>query len=520
MIAAALLSPAATTAATGQDLSAYLSARVADADGRVGRAAEGYKAALEASPNDPLVAIRAYRDALAAGDDALAIRAAGVLRTAGVAPADVALLSLAESARRDNPAAVEAAVRNLDGGPLALLAPSLRGWLAFVRGEEFASALNSADEPLARRLARETSALLTIANGDDRGIVALRAAAAPADVSIAAAQLLFNRGHDAAARSVLIGDDPIIDKLRKGAPAKPTLAFGVSRLLTRVAGDLQQTEGSAPLAVALTRSALIADPSYDRARLLLAGTLAKDGATARAIEVLGAIDPSGVYSPAAGALRISVLEGGGRHAEALQLAQVRANGRDASVGDMRIFADLLMDRDRPAEAAPWYARILGAGEDRSWAAWLQYGAALDQAGNWSEAKVALQRAVTLGPQEPLALNYLGYSEIEHGEDAKKATELLVRARALAPDDASITDSLGWAYFRMGDGKRALPLLESASAASPANSEISEHLGDVYWSMGRRYEARYAWRAAMIGAKAAQSQRLNGKIANGSDYRRR
>ena len=514
-----MLSPAAPAAATEQDLSAYLSARVADADGRVVRAAAGYKIALDASPNDPLVAIRAYREALAAGDDALAIRAAAILQKADVAPADVALLALAEGAKRNDPAAVDTAIGNLGEGPLALLAPSLRGWSAFARGRDFASVLNAAKEPVARRLAQETLALLTIASGDDRGIVALQAASAPVDVRIAAVQLLFGKGHDAAARSLLIGDDPIIVKLRQGAPAKPTLGFGVSRLLTRVAGDLQDTEGSTTLSIALTRSALIADPSYDRARLLLAGAVAKDKATARSLAVLDTIDPRSVYASAAAALRISVLEDGGRSAEALQVAHAQASAPDASVRDFRSFADLLMDRNRPAEAVPWYLRVLGANGKRSWAAWLQYGAALDQAGNWSEAKVALQRAVTLGPQEPLALNYLGYSKIEHGEDMDKATGLLVRAKELAPDDASIADSLGWAYFRRGDTKRALPLLESASAAAPANGEIGEHLGDVYWSGGRRYEARYAWRAAMIGAKAGEIERLNGKITNGLDQNR-
>src|SRR3546814_10321044 len=37
-----------------------------------------------------------------------------------------------------------------------------------------------------------------------------------------------------------------------------------------------------------------------------------------------------------------------------------------------------------------------------------------------------------------------------------------RASALEPDDPAITDSLAWAYFRLGDTAKALPLLQERS----------------------------------------------------------
>lgn len=90
--------------------------------------------------------------------------------------------------------------------------------------------------------------------------------------------------------------------------------------------------------------------------------------------------------------------------------------------------------------------------------------------------------------------------------------LLERASKLAPEDASITDSLGWGYFKAGQVRRALPLVEQAAMAEPANSEINDHLGDIYWSLGRHYEARYAWRAAALTAEEREQADLAAKIA--------
>ena len=59
-----------------------------------------------------------------------------------------------------------------------------------------------------------------------------------------------------------------------------------------------------------------------------------------------------------------------------------------------------------------------------------------------------------------------------------------------------------------------PLLERAAQAEPANTEIGDHLGDAYWSIGRNYEARYAWRAALLTAEPTETARLTAKIANG------
>ena len=493
--------------ADGGGLSAYLRARAADADGHATRAAGDYARALADAPANPLVAVRAFREALIAGDDALAFRALAVLDTAKVAPADGVLIPIAQAAAARDPAAYDAAVARLAGTPLATLTPALRQWSSRARTGAVPP-LAAASDPVARRFATEAHALLLIAAGHaPEGVGAITRMtdpAAPIDVRIAAAQLLGNAGQADLSKPLQL------DRMPENAA--PTLAFGVSRLFVRVAADLAAAPTPSPLTITLARAALIADPSCNRAKLVLAAALDRVGATPHALALLDAVPQGGPFGPDAAAARIAILSTA-RPDEALASARVLALRTDAGAADWQRYADLLMTADRPAEAAPFYARITER-DPSGWTGWLQFGAALDQAGRWRDAEPALVKAVALAPDEPLALNYLGYARIEHHEQLPAATAMLARAVMLKPDDASITDSLGWAYFRNGDVSRALPLLERAAAGQPGNAEIGEHLGDTYWTLGRRFEARYAWRAASLTATGAAGPRIAAKIADG------
>jgi tetratricopeptide (TPR) repeat protein len=453
---------AAPAAAETGDLSAYLKARAADAAGRPDLAAASYAKVLAASPADPVVAIRAYREALKAGDMPLATRAAAVLGRAGVAPADAALLPLAEAARQGDTKAASAAISTLATGPLVVLAPSLYAWAAHAEGRDPEPSLaTAAKDPVANRFAAETRTLIA------------------------------------------------------AAPTRQPLAIGVSRLLTRLASDLAAGEPS-PLSIALTQAALRADPRYDGARVLLADALARTEIVDRALIVLDEIGPKSPSAAAAAAARIDILANADRDGEALAAAKNRVDQPGAGAADWQRYADLLLTTGNPADAATYYQRVIAADADTggSWAAWLQYGGALDQAGRWPEARDALEKAVARGPAQPLALNYLGFAQVEHGDDIPAALKLLERATRLDPTNASITDSLGWAYHLSGNTVRALPLLETAAQAEPTNAEIADHLGDAYWSVGRHYEARYAWRAALLTAEPSDTARLTAKITNG------
>ena len=504
------------------DLSAYVRARAAAADGAVDAAAIGYAAAMASAPGDAVVAMRAYRNALASGDLVLARRAAAVMTKGGVAPADVSVLDLAHAIRTGDRAAADDALGRIGAGPLDFLAPVIRAWLAFGRGADpFAILDNAKAGGLSQRYIAEHRALLLIAaNRAPESLAALRAALAaePGNLDLRwnAALLLASKGERAVALTLLAGDHSELvamrANLRRGVNANA--AFGASRALTRLAADLagQQTQA---LSILLTRAALSLDPRHDRARMLLADALRQEGAVGSALATLGEVRRDGGFYEQAQAERIELIKARGEGESALAIAATLASRGDARASEKQRYADLLVEQGREAEAARIYAAVLNeAGKDATWIHHLQLGGALERTGQWQAALPHLRRAVELAPDQPVALNYLGYALVDRGESLNQGQALLERASALRPDDPAITDSLGWAYFRLGDYTRALPLLERAAQGNPASPTINEHLGDIYWKAGRRVEARYAWRAAAIYAEGEQKGRIADKLAEG------
>jgi len=149
-----------------------------------------------------------------------------------------------------------------------------------------------------------------------------------------------------------------------------------------------------------------------------------------------------------------------------------------------------------------------------WTLYLLQASAFEDAKRWPEAKAALAKGLQLAPEQPLLLNFLGYAKLEHGEDVDAAEAMIRKAAELAPDDASITDSLGWAQFKRGKTAEAVSTLQSAAEKDPAQAEIQEHLGDALYKSGRRYEARFAWSAALITAEDDIAGRVRAKLASG------
>jgi tetratricopeptide (TPR) repeat protein len=235
----------------------------------------------------------------------------------------------------------------------------------------------------------------------------------------------------------------------------------------------------------------------------------------RALALIQEVRPKSPWAREADTLRIAVLDRMGQRDAAIALATKRSAAKEATADDARTLGDLLVAVGRFGEAADAYgAAMAREGGTGDWVLNLQRGGAIEQAGRFEEALPYLRRAVELAPDEPVALNYLGYALAERGRDLPEAQALLEKARRLKPDDASITDSLGFAYARRGQTAKALPLLEQAAAAQPGDVEINEHLGDAYWASGRRYEARYAWRAASVHAEGADKTRLAAKLERG------
>lgn len=91
---------------------------------------------------------------------------------------------------------------------------------------------------------------------------------------------------------------------------------------------------------------------------------------------------------------------------------------------------------------------------------------------------AMQEVLRVNPQNASALNYIGYTWADAGENLEQALEMIQQALVLRPGDGYITDSLGWAYFKMGDDERAFKYLTKANKLAPNEPTILDHLGEV------------------------------------------
>ena len=103
----------------------------------------------------------------------------------------------------------------------------------------------------------------------------------------------------------------------------------------------------------------------------------------------------------------------------------------------------------------------------------------------------LRRILTLRPEDPDALNALGYTLTDRTDRHEEAFSYIERALAQRPDNPAIMDSMGWVLFNLGRPEEALIYLEQAYALYP-DDEIAAHLGEVLWSLGYEAEARDIW----------------------------
>lgn len=118
----------------------------------------------------------------------------------------------------------------------------------------------------------------------------------------------------------------------------------------------------------------------------------------------------------------------------------------------------------------------------------------DKRNDLAQLETDLRLIIQRDPDNAMALNALGYTLADRTERLEEARQLIEQAHQLEPNDAAITDSLGWVYYRLGDLVSAERLLREAYSAYP-DAEVAAHLGEVLWQMGKHKEARRIWNQA-------------------------
>lgn len=124
-------------------------------------------------------------------------------------------------------------------------------------------------------------------------------------------------------------------------------------------------------------------------------------------------------------------------------------------------------------------------------------ALLEKSGEHRESLAQIQEILKTNPNHAHALNFLGYSLLEKGEDLSLAYEYIQRAVELEPEDGYIRDSLGWYYYKMGEYAKALKEIQRAwELVQSSDPIISKHLAIVYQALENYDMARKFYREAI------------------------
>ena len=526
--------PAAARLSTDDPLRTYVQARAAAINGDHSQAAQLLATLAQSQPDQVDIAKKALGEAIGAGNIELSLSLARSIPTDKLTSDARLLLVVDEVKRRRLDRAMQWLSVKGDNGDLTFLAPLISAWdqaergnldqalatidqvpasnlLGPIRAEEHGLILlkfrRAADaEPFARRAigsagAREDRLRLAFAD----------AFLAAGDKQRALAMLDGMGGGENAARNrVLAG--------KQSGQSIDTLPEALSEVLTGFAGDLARLQRAAP-PIGLIQVARYANPQNSSATALLAIVLDAQGREDEALAALRTISPNDALISPVRDIQVRILSDEKRYNEAYQIAAAAAAQPDSDADDFSRLGDLYSAMKRHSQAADAYSRAIAlatAANQKAdlWTVQLLRASALEQANRWPEAKQALEAGLASNPDQPLLLNFLGYAKLERNEDVDAAEAMIRKASELAPDDASITDSLGWAEFKRGKVNEAIATLQRAAEKDPDQAEIQEHLGDALYKSGRRYEARFAWNAALVTAEDEMAARVKAKLASG------
>ena len=526
--------PAAARLSVSDNARTYVEARAAAMNGDHARSAQLLAALSQSEPSQVDIAKSALGEALGAGNIDLALSLAHNIASAQL-PADARLLLAAEEIKRGHPErALPWLTTSQASGDLSFLLPLVNAWADADRGDS-AQALATLDQISSRNLLAPLSdeehalVLLKFRRAADAEPYARRAVGS-AGGRERHLRLAFADGFLAAgdrARAMMIvdgmggGEAAARRRISAGKMSGEAIDTGpkaFAEVLTAFSIDLARAQRATP-PIGLMQVARYLDPQSSSTATVLALLLSQQSRTDEALAVLRAIPTSDPLISEVHDVQVRILADAKRMPEAYQIAAAAAASPGAEPTDYSRLGDILQTMNRHGEAADAYGRAIALeqAEDSKgplWSLLLLRAGALEEAKRWPEAKAALQQAIALQPDQPLLLNFLGYAELERGENLAGAETMIRKASELAPDDASITDSLGWAEFKQGKVDDAITTLQQAAEKDPQQAEIQEHLGDALYRSGRRYEARFAWSAALATAEDDMETRVKAKLASG------
>ncbi len=524
---------------TQQAYADFISARYAGMVGDSEAAATFYRRAYVSSPDDGGLLERAAIATLASGDidGAITLAKSARSRAAEDAPS-VQLALIIDDIESGRVPSAKTRLQKPALGALNLdLAGFLSAWLT-AAGDPVRGAAEVEALPGRRMIAGEQASLkaLVLMQGgkDDEALqsfrVALHLPLASRDVVAAlGASLQASRGDNQGARELIAlgaadgGLGPAsarvladIDAGRKIARPKLSTRQGAA-LTIYIASGTGLVRSSPDLSAMRHAMVLHLDPELAAASLTLAEAFDRQERSDDALAVLRAVPAKSAWAADARMADATILNREERAGEALVAAE-QALGLSRRRDMLLQAGDLYRVNDRPDVARELYDEVIAADDSHDvvdWRVLFARSSVRSEAGDWAGAEADLQAAIAVEPDRPELLNFLGYAWVNRGERVQEGLALIQRAADARPDQGYIVDSLGWAYFKLGQTDKAIEYLERAAELSPTDAEVIDHLGDAYWQGGRTTEARFEWAAALtLKPDPAREASLRGKLDKG------
>ena len=136
------------------------------------------------------------------------------------------------------------------------------------------------------------------------------------------------------------------------------------------------------------------------------------------------------------------------------------------------------------------------------------GSCYERIREYNKSDQDLLKSLEIKPNDAYVLNYLAYSWLERNYKIEVAIEMLERAHKEEKNDPYILDSIGWAYYLIGDFIKAEKFLTQAIKLMPDDPIVNDHYGDILWMMDRKIQARYYWKSVLAIEDADEDMKKN------------
>ena len=518
----------------------YLAARHASVERDAASAAAFYRSALRTDPKNNELLDRAFISSLADGDIDEAVKLADRILTMDKANRVARLVVGVRDLKLKKYAAAQLNINQSIRGPITdLVATLLSGWASYGAGDAKAAVANidklTGPEwyPIFKDL--HTGMILEISGKDkDAGVRFERAYKLDDSmlrVSDAYARWLSRNKDSAAATGIYEAFDkklprhplvqeglrdtragkklpPLVDSAQAGAAEA---LYGIGATLTRRGGE--------DLALVYLQLALYLQPNHPLALLSLADLYEFVKKPQMAIKVYERMPASSPLKRNAQIQLATNLDAADRSDEAIKILKGVTSEAPKDIEAIMALGNIERGRKKFSDCAGTYTQAIdanpGATDKNTWVTYYYRGICEERSKQWSKAEADMRKALELQPEQPHVLNYLGYSWIDQGINLDEGMKMIRRAVDQRPDDGYIVDSLGWAFYRIGNFEDAVKNLERAIDLKPEDPTINDHLGDAYWRVGRTLEAKFQWAHARdLKPEAEELPKIEAKIANG------